>query len=59
MTITTKTVDEILKGSVCPLPLQVIPNYMGVNLISVESITWTKQNDGQLMDLKINFKPKN
>ena len=51
----TKTIEEIIKGEYCPLPISVIPNYMGINLISVESISWTKQEDGQLINLKINF----
>lgn len=51
------TVDEILAGAYSPLPLEVIPNYMGINLCSVESISWTKQNDGQLVSLSIHFLP--
>lgn len=42
----------------CPLPLSVIPNQMGINLCSVESIQWTKQEDGQLVNLTINFTPE-
>ena len=57
MKTVTKTVEEILAGSKSPLPLEVIPNYMGINLCSVESLTWTKQNDGQLVSLTINFIP--
>jgi len=54
----TKTIDEILNNdSDCPLPLEVIPNNMGINLCSVESLTWVRQNDGQLAALAINFKP--
>lgn len=41
----------------CPLPLSVIPNYMGINLCSVEALTWTKQDDGQLVSLTIHFIP--
>jgi len=41
----------------CPLPISVIPNNMGINLCSVESIEWHKQLDGQLTYLKINFIP--
>ena len=40
-----------------PLPLEVIPNKMGINLCSVDSLEWTKQEDGQIIDLKINFIP--
>ena len=52
-----RTVDEIINGEECPLPLEVIPNYMGINLCSVSSINWTKLKDGQLVDLQINFIP--
>lgn len=55
-----KTVDEIIKNNeYCPLPLEVIPNYMGINLCSVEAISWEKQSDGQLVDLTIHFIPNN
>lgn len=57
---TTKTVQEIIdtKGY-CPIPLKVIPNQMGINLCSVNSISWQKQDDGQLVSLTINFIPNN
>ncbi len=42
----------------CPLPLSVIPNHMGINLCSVESIQWVEQEDGQLSSLTINFIPE-
>jgi hypothetical protein len=42
----------------CPLPLSVIPNNMGINLCSVESVQWVKQDDGQLVSLTINFNPE-
>ena len=53
----TKTVTELLETNESPLPLEVIPNKMGINLCSVESLTWTKQFDGQLISLTINFLP--
>jgi hypothetical protein len=31
---------------------------MGINLCSVEGIEWTKQSDGQLVDLTIKFIPE-
>ena len=40
-----------------PLPLSVIPNYMGINLCSVDAISWQKQDDGQLTNLTIHFIP--
>ena len=53
----TKDVQELLKTGESPLPLSVIPNYMGINLCSVESLTWTRQENGQLVNLTINFLP--
>ena len=43
----------------CPLPLSVIPNCMGINLCSVDAISWQKQDDGQLTNLTIHFIPEN
>ena len=57
MKTTTKTVDEILKTEDSPLPLAVIPNNMGINLCSVDALTWTRQDDGQLVSLTIHFLP--
>ncbi len=58
MKTTTVTIDDIINNNVSsPLPLSVIPNYMGINLCSVDSITYTKQDDGQLVNLTINFIP--
>lgn len=48
-----------LKNEESPLPLDVIPNRMGINLCSVESICWQEQDDGQLTSLTIHFKPSN
>ena len=42
----------------CPLPLEVIPNKMGINLVAVDSIEWEKQDDGQLTYLTIKFIPE-
>jgi hypothetical protein len=42
----------------CPLPLHIIPNYMGINLCNVKSVDWLQQNDGQLVELTINFIPE-
>jgi len=55
MKTTTKTINELLNERDCPLPLEVIPNNMGINLCAVNSITWTRQEDGQLVSLTINF----
>ena len=53
-----KKVGELIKSKDCPLPLEVIPNQMGINLCSVDSISWEKQDDGQLVDLTIHFSPQ-
>lgn len=59
MTIHYESVKEIIEndGATCPLPLEVIPNKMGINLCSVEGISWEKQDDGQLKELRIHFIP--
>ena len=54
-----RLIKELIETKESPLPLEVIPNKMGINLCSVDSITWTKQEDGQLVNLAINFIPKN
>lgn len=58
MKTTFKTIDELIKNpKECPLPLEVIPDNMGINLCSVEAISWQKQSDGQLTNLTIHFVP--
>ena len=57
MKTVTKTITELIESKDSPLPLSVIPNYMGINLCSVDSITWTEQPDGQLVNVTINFIP--
>lgn len=51
-------VKDIVENKVyCPLDISVIPNTMGINLVSVDSVEWEKQDDGQLKKLTINFIP--
>ena len=57
MLVVTKKVNELISSKESPLPLEVIPNNMGINLCSVEALTWTKQDDGQLVSLTIHFAP--
>lgn len=53
-----KTVREILDNpKECPFDLSTIPNTMGINLCSVEGLSWTRQADGQLVSLTIHFIP--
>lgn len=55
-----KKVSELIENKeYCPLPLEIIPNHMGINLCSVEAISWEKQSDGQLTNLTIHFIPSN
>ena len=56
-TITKTVSDMITNNEDAPLPMDVIPNNMGINLCSVEAMTWTKQDDGQLVSLTIHFLP--
>jgi hypothetical protein len=58
MKTTTVSVHDVINNRYyCPLDISVIPNYMGINLCSTESVTWTQQADGQLVSLTINFDP--
>ncbi len=58
MEVIFKTIREVIDNKEeTPLPLSVIPNYMGINLCSVEAMRWTKQDDGQLVNLTIYFIP--
>ncbi len=52
-----KKISELIESKESPLPLEVIPNNMGINLVSVDSIGWIKQSDGQLVQLTIQFIP--
>ena len=53
-------IDTLVKNDDSPLPISVIPNHMGINLVAVKNIEWTRQKkDGQLVTLTINFKPDN
>lgn len=57
MQTVTRTVDDLIESDESPLPLTVITNNMGINLCSVEALTWTRQDDGQLVNLTIHFIP--
>jgi hypothetical protein len=57
MEVIIKKIDDLIEFNDCPLPLDVIPNRMGINLSSVDAIGWQKQSDGQLANLTIYFKP--
>ena len=54
-----KTISDIIDNKEkCPLPLEVIPNNMGINLCSVNSISWKEFDDSQLYELTIHFIPE-
>ena len=58
MKTTFKTISELIeKPQDSPLPIEVMPNNMGINLCSVDAISWQKQDDGQLTNLTIHFIP--
>lgn len=62
MKTTTKkvTIEEVVKNNeYCPIDIDVFPNYMGINLVSVDSVEYTKQEDGQLVSMTVNFIPNN
>jgi hypothetical protein len=40
-----------------PIDPAVIPNHMGINLCSVEGISWARREDGQLLSITIHFIP--
>lgn len=59
MKIITRKVSELIAANEePPLPLSAIPNLMGINLCSVDSVSWTRLDDGQLVSLTIHFLPE-
>ena len=51
--------DAVHNDCYCPIPLEVFPNYMGINLVSVDSVEWVEQEDTQIVTLTVNFIPNN
>ena len=57
--VTRATTAELLKDpGDCPVPLEMIPNQMGINLVSLEAVSWTRQPDGQLVTVSLHFTPE-
>ena len=56
MRITTEyhSIDENVDF---PSPVALIPNQMGINLCSVEGMSWSKLSDGQLVSVTVHFLP--
>jgi len=52
-----KTAEIVSDPSICPLPLGVITSNMGINLVSVEGVSWESKENGQLQKLTIHFIP--
>lgn len=48
--------DKQSKEMGCPLNLSVIPNYMGINLCSVDCVEWEVRDDNSLVNFNIVFK---
>lgn len=62
ITYTTKQAIELAEkedGRWMSHLLSFFPNYWGINLVSVESITIDKQEDGQMTKLSVKFIPNN
>lgn len=56
-TFYASTTELIAEPTASPLDCAVIPSHMGINLVAVEGMSWTRQADGQLVTLTIHFKP--
>jgi hypothetical protein len=55
-----RTITDIIDnedGPKPPIDISFFPNYMGINLCSVESMAWSRLEDGQLMQMTVYFKP--
>lgn len=60
ITYYTESIQTIIdnKNVNCPLNIGLIPNTMGINLCSVDSISWSRIAIlDQLVNITINFKP--
>lgn len=56
-----RTITDIIEnedGPKPPLDISYFPNYMGINLCSVEGMAWTELEDGQLVQMTVYFKPE-
>lgn len=51
------SVADLINNEKSPIPLEVFPNQMGINLCSVDRISWERQDDGQLVTINIKFSP--
>ena len=58
VTVVKKMDDLVKNDKESPLPISVIPNYMGINLCSVDALSWERRADRQLVSLTIHFSPE-
>ena len=60
MTTNKVTIEDVVTNDAyCPIPVDVFPNLMGINLVSVDSVEWIEQEDEQIVSITINFIPNN
>lgn len=53
-----RTIEELIEDDDSPLPIEAIPNKMGINLCSVQGIECnTETTGGQVIDFTIRFIP--
>lgn len=49
--------SETVESGIFPLPIDVFPNRMGINLCSVKGMEVVHQEDGQLVSIRVDFTP--
>ena len=54
----TKRLNNLLKDETAKRIVEFIPNELGINLCSVKDIKVSRQKDGQITDIHIEFIPK-
>lgn len=57
MILQKRTIEQLIEDDDSPLPIEAIPNKMGINLCSVHGIEWTETTGGQVIDFTIHFIP--
>lgn len=57
MILQKRTIEELIEDDDSPLPIEAIPNKMGINLCSVRAVEWTETPGGQVIDFTIRFTP--
>ncbi len=57
MILQKRTIEQLIEDDDSPLPIEAIPNKMGINLCSVRAVEWTETTGGQIIDFTIRFIP--